>query len=103
MTVNQFGCVNKARQDFTFSDHFAAEPFRSHVKERVARHHSSNVSDAVVSHRILPAYQHETPSRDRIAAIGMFASSAWICSENTSLVSQAGCFDPSHSAFKWRH
>ena len=27
----------------------------------------------------------------------MFASSGWICCENTSLVSQAGCLDASHS------
>jgi len=27
----------------------------------------------------------------------MLASSGWICCENTSLVSQAGCVDASHS------
>ena len=27
----------------------------------------------------------------------MFASSGWICCENASLVSQAGCFDSFHS------
>jgi hypothetical protein len=27
----------------------------------------------------------------------MFASSGWICCENTSLVSQTGCLDSSHA------
>src|ERR1035437_6615459 len=36
------------------------------------------------------------PIRDRIADVGMFASSGWICCENTSLVSQVGCVDASH-------
>jgi hypothetical protein len=35
------------------------------------------------------------PIRARIAAVEMFASSGWIVCENTSLVSQAGCFDAS--------
>jgi hypothetical protein len=46
--------------------------------------------------RILPAYQRDTPIRDRIAAVEMFASSGWTFRENSSLVSQAGCFDASH-------
>ena len=33
----------------------------------------------------------------------MFTSSGWICCENTSLVSHAGCFDPSHSRHNRQH
>jgi hypothetical protein len=44
-----------------------------------------------------PAYQRETPIRDRIAAVGIFASSGWISFENASLVSQVGCVDAPHS------
>src|SRR5713101_6592438 len=47
--------------------------------------------------RILPAYQRETPIRDRITDVGTSASSGWIFCENTSLVSQVDCADGSHA------
>jgi len=44
-----------------------------------------------------PAYQRETEIRRAIADADIAASSGWICCENSLLVSQAGCFDASHS------
>src|SRR5437667_1548843 len=44
-----------------------------------------------------PAYQRETPIRDRMADVETSASSGWIFCENTSLVSQPGCMDASQA------
>ncbi len=54
--------------------------------------------------RMRPAYQRETPIRDRMADVEMSASNGWICCKNSSPVSQAGWLDASQDerAFAWR-
>src|SRR2546430_2645173 len=76
---------------------------RQKCKDAVAKedhlwseYHTTN--DKAQPCRILPAYQRDTPIRDRISEVEKFARSGWTFCEKNSLVSQAGLLDVSQTS-----